>query len=125
MSVPLAPLPSLERVEGSARRRRVPSDQEVEQQLEELIQEPDRDLTDTHISLVGTHTSKLIEDNFEREIFGESSGELLIADISPPKLVSEEPDLVSNKENVAVSSRKQFDFTPATSVDGVSVARAE
>ncbi len=194
MDTSSALLPSIERAEGSVSRRRVPSDEDIEEQLDELIRDPDRDLTDTQVSIISNHqTSKLTEDNFERELFGDRSQpletvatqnpletvatqnpletvatqnplvtvatqnplvtvatqnpletvatqnpletvatqnplETVATQNPPPPVVTQEPGLASNnaanKENIAVPSKKVFDFTPSC-FTGVSIAKAE
>ncbi len=143
MSEPLAPLPSLQTMEGSVRRRQVPSEEEVELQIEELIQEPDRDLTNSHLSINNTQTSKLItDDNFEKELFSQPPisiekpppppvttekppPSLVAIEKPPPPPVLTEEQLIANKENVIIPSKKPFDFTPNSSIAGDSFAVTE
>ncbi len=110
----------------SSNRKRVPSDEDIEQQLEELVW--DREMTKGgHTSTMGdSHAPKIPGDVFERELFANVSNVVCQGDLSTNQLPSPPQEMVINKENVVRASSKKtpYDFTPGCA-GGVSIPQAE
>ncbi|XP_064403881.1 uncharacterized protein LOC135349290 isoform X3 [Halichondria panicea] len=124
---------------SASNRKRIVSDEDIEQQLVELVLERDREMAEGHTSTMGdshahSHTPNIAGDDLERELFGNVSNvmsqqvsnqttkeENLSAEASQPP--SPPPELVANKENM-IQSKTPFDFTPGCA-GGVSIPKAE